>query len=173
MDDFTGDSKQTASSHRLPARSLGRKTKLAAQLLGLGYAIDEVADQLGMERSHLLVLRRSRLFQTEMAKAQERFLKREAQEVKEKIWKLAPDAVSTVEEVMGNEKEKGATRLLGAKMVLDRVVPLSREGTADTPKVVINIGTDKAVNIQNALAEDEEMEPPVEAEFTEVDEDDL
>ncbi len=140
---------------------MGRKTKLAASLLGIGYSVEEVSEQLGLERSYLMVLKRSRMFNIEMDKARNRFVKAEAANAKDKIWARGSDAVDVCDEVMSNPAEKGATRVAAAREFLGRIVPMKEGADAATPTIIINIGVEELKGIANALQEATELEPGI------------
>jgi len=153
---FTGESSTLpAASHPAPTRGLGRQNKLAAQLLGLGYSVEEVAADTGLELTHLKVLMRSRLFQTEMERARERWVSAHATMAKEQIWAKAPQAVGVVGEIMDDPKHKD--RLNAAKTILDRVVPVKTDSRSE-PTVVINITAEKLAALDTVLAEYTEIE---------------
>lgn len=152
---FTGES-PAPTTYQVPAKGLGRQNRIAAQLLGIGYSVDEVAQDTGLAVTHLRVLLKSHLFRIEMDKARDRFIKAHANLVREQIYAKAPHAVDVMEEIMDDPKHKD--RLGAAKEFVGRVVPLKQEGGRQEPVVVINITGDQLKAHEAVIAEFERVE---------------
>jgi hypothetical protein len=148
----SGERKRSALT-KVPDKTLSRQTKIAAQLLGLGYSVEEVAEDTGMAVPRLKVLLRSRLFRTEMDKAGERFIKAEAAYAKERFHAKTPHMMDIVEEMADSPKTPAATRHAIARDYYGRVVPPKQEARQEAPVVVINITEADAHNIDATLAE--------------------
>lgn len=153
---FTGLPAQPATLTRLPTsdRPLGRQNRIAAQLLGLGYPVEEVATDTGLSVPHLKVLLRSRLFQVEMARCRERFVANAAKEIREKVYAKGDKALAAIDDMLDDPHHKD--RLGAAREILGRIMPLKTEGSRAEPTVVINISSEKMASIETTLAEIEE-----------------
>lgn len=152
---FTGEV-PAPTSYRVPTGKLGRQNQIAAQLLGIGYTEQEVAETTGLPITHLKVLLKSRLFRVEMDKARDRFIRANAKEVRDKVYGRAPHAVDVMEEIMDDPKHKD--RLAAAKEFVGRVVPLKQEGGGKEPVVVINITPETLKAHETILAEYEVLD---------------
>lgn len=153
---FTGDVPvPTGVSLPRPGKPMGRINRVAAQLLGLGYSVEEVSRDTNLPVTHLKVLLRSRLFQTEMDRARERFITSAAADIRTRIYDKAPAAFAAVSDIIDNPSHP--QRLAAAKEVLDRVVPRAADGSRAEPTIVINISEAKLASVNATLAEYETL----------------
>lgn len=149
---FTGSSPVPVTKE-LPSKALSRNARMAAQMLGLGYSVEETATDTGLSVTHLKVLKRSRLFQVEMDKATDKFIKNHADIAKERFFAKTPQMMEMVEGMAEDPKTPAATRHAIARDYYNRVVPPKGEGGQQTPTIVINISDSEHKNIEATLVE--------------------
>ena len=122
-----------------------------ASKMAAGQSLEEVCEELFLTKREWELTVQSPLFLTQVENLKEQITKEVAQnsvaqEVKTKLERLAPTAVSTVGEILYSEDTPANARLRAAEMILDRTIP--KTDTNTMRPITINFSMEKIHNIR-------------------------
>lgn len=133
--------------------------QVVAMLLATGkYTVLEIARQLSVPPSRIYALKSSQLFQTLVAEYAARF---QSDAIDDVMHELREDALHNVKFLMnvrdGKEKDSPKDmpfRMRAAEILFDRQLPKKTDQGSATPKVVVNISTERRTRMEAAMTED-------------------
>lgn len=107
-----------------PGKPLSSRHKRLAELIAQGKKNPEIAEILGMHHVRVSVLRTNTQIIQEADRYRDRLF---SATVQEQLLSLAPDALSTIEEVLRSDDEKLSTRADTARWLLEKLTGKARQ----------------------------------------------